>query len=266
MALTGLRAASSLTRQISRRSPAAAGAASTAVATEQTRSLTTTPPRHRVTEDDSRPRWSFTPEAMKGKFRINEIKDISRTEWTVNEDPDKLNSMYTRFLGPSGDTMLPDEIKWLAVTHKSFDQGRRGFNDRLAYFGRSILVQEAAQYILSVDEKTGKSLPPDKYRSKRQPFRDPALDRSDNFARLQPSELLNKDRIAKLGVESGINHVMRWKPRFPENLNYSGIDVVINSVVYAIVGAIALQHGAATASKIVRERILRKMHNRSAYR
>lgn len=31
--------------------------------------------------------------------------------------------------------MLSDEVKWLAVTHKSFDHGRRGFNDRLAYIG-----------------------------------------------------------------------------------------------------------------------------------
>lgn len=31
--------------------------------------------------------------------------------------------------------MLTDEVKWLAVTHKSFDHGRRGFNDRLAFLG-----------------------------------------------------------------------------------------------------------------------------------
>ena len=33
--------------------------------------------------------------------------------------------------------MLTEETKWLAVTHKSFDHGRRGFNDRLAYLGMS---------------------------------------------------------------------------------------------------------------------------------
>jgi large subunit ribosomal protein L15 len=31
--------------------------------------------------------------------------------------------------------VLDEEAKWLAVTHKSFDHGRRGFNDRLAYLG-----------------------------------------------------------------------------------------------------------------------------------
>jgi hypothetical protein len=44
--------------------------------------------------------------------------------------------MYNRLLGRDGEKMLPDEIKWLAVTHKSFDYGRRGFNTKLAYFGR----------------------------------------------------------------------------------------------------------------------------------
>ncbi len=44
--------------------------------------------------------------------------------------------MYNRHLGREGEEMLPEEIKWLAVTHKSFDYGRRGFNTKLAYFGR----------------------------------------------------------------------------------------------------------------------------------
>ena len=56
-------------------------------------------------------------------------------EWTCNEDPKKLDAMYRRLFGGEGDSMLSDEVKWLAITHKSFDQGRRGFNDCLAYFG-----------------------------------------------------------------------------------------------------------------------------------
>lgn len=31
--------------------------------------------------------------------------------------------------------MLSEEVKWLAITHKGFDQGRRGFNDRLTNMG-----------------------------------------------------------------------------------------------------------------------------------
>ncbi len=73
---------------------------------------------------------------MKGPgFSINIVKDPRRKVWRCNEDPKLLDAMYNRLLGPNGENMLPDEIKWLAVTHKSFDQGRRGFNSRLAYYG-----------------------------------------------------------------------------------------------------------------------------------
>ena len=78
------------------------------------------------------PRWSYTPPAMKAPVahrpRLNNRHD-------VNKDPRKLDEMYISFLGNGGESMLSDETKWLAVTHKSFDHGRRGFNDRLAFLG-----------------------------------------------------------------------------------------------------------------------------------
>jgi large subunit ribosomal protein L15 len=73
---------------------------------------------------------------MKAPFHPR-VKDPAKA-WACNEDPKVLDAMYVKLLGPGGDKVLDEEIKWLAVTHKSFDQGRRGFNDRLAFFGRSI--------------------------------------------------------------------------------------------------------------------------------
>lgn len=46
-----------------------------------------------------------------------------------------LDQFYIRMLGTGGDKVLSEEVKWLAITHKSFDQGRRGFNDRLTLLG-----------------------------------------------------------------------------------------------------------------------------------
>lgn len=66
---------------------------------------------------------------------LNHAKDARNTEWKSNEDPAKLDAMYDKLLGPGGSALLPEELKWLAITHKSFDQGRRGFNDRLALMG-----------------------------------------------------------------------------------------------------------------------------------
>ena len=73
---------------------------------------------------------------MKAPFSLNIPRVPGRQAWKVNDDPQKLDQFYDRFLsGVGGSRMLPDEIKWLAITHKSFDQGRRGFNTRLAFFG-----------------------------------------------------------------------------------------------------------------------------------
>lgn len=92
--------------------------------------------------DRARPRWSYTPEALKRRhdFSLNFIRDPRRAIFHVNDSPEKLDEFYERFLGRGGSRMLPEELRWLAVTHKSFDYGRRGFNTKLAYFGRQALT------------------------------------------------------------------------------------------------------------------------------
>jgi len=106
------------------------------------RSISTSLPRRNesnetpsVQEEPSTPRWMQTPPRMKAPFSINIPKDPKRTIWKVNEDPEKLDRFYERLLGRDLARNLPDELKWLAVTHKSFDNGRRGFNTRLAFYG-----------------------------------------------------------------------------------------------------------------------------------
>jgi len=93
----------------------------------------------------SPPRWSRTPPAMAAPLRAKPYPPNYRP-FPVNKSPDNLDTMYTKFLGKSGPKMLSDETKWLAVTHKSFDHGRRGFNDRLAFLGmqNSQLEQEGS--------------------------------------------------------------------------------------------------------------------------
>lgn len=70
---------------------------------------------------------------MKAPFHPR-IKDPTKA-WTCNEDPKLVDAVYAGLLGRGGEKALSEEVKWLAITHKSFDQGRRGFNDRLAFFG-----------------------------------------------------------------------------------------------------------------------------------
>jgi large subunit ribosomal protein L15 len=82
------------------------------------------------------PRWQRTPPAMKAAMPMDFAKNPRNKVWHVNNDPGRLDKMYDQLLGPGGASLLPEELKWLAVTHKSFDQGRRGFNDRLALLGK----------------------------------------------------------------------------------------------------------------------------------
>jgi large subunit ribosomal protein L15 len=64
--------------------------------------------------------------------------------YKVNSDPQRLDDVYVKILGSNGARMLSDETKWLAVTHKSFDHGRRGFNDRLTFLGAFNVVSKRA--------------------------------------------------------------------------------------------------------------------------
>ncbi|KAF4429896.1 hypothetical protein CFRS1_v011957 [Colletotrichum fructicola] len=193
-------------------------------------------------DTSERPRWSYTPEGMKAPFSPHITIDPRRKVWKVNNDPKVLDEMYVRFLGRGGDTMLPEEVKWLAVTHKSFDQGRRGFNDRLAY--------------VVAAEKEG-AIVPDEYG--REPFQHPALAQVDNLNVEMPVKVVNKEKIEQLAFDAGIDKVLRWKPAKPENLAGSGQQIVLNSAVFAIVGAITLQHGADVAGRVIRERILKPL-------
>lgn len=119
------------------------------------RNLSTTSPRSVVElgkDREERPRWSYTPEEMKAPYPYKP-KD-GRKPWECNSDPERLDKFYANFLGPGGEKVLTEELKWLAITHKSFDQGRRGFNDRLAFFGtgsRGNLMASHTDYWLQVD-------------------------------------------------------------------------------------------------------------------
>ena len=66
----------------------------------------------------------------------------ARNEFEVNENPQRLDQVYKQILGSGGEKLLTEEVKWLAVTHKSYDHGRRGFNDRLAFLGMPALHLE----------------------------------------------------------------------------------------------------------------------------
>ncbi|KAI4862074.1 ribonuclease-III-like-domain-containing protein [Hypoxylon rubiginosum] len=255
MALTTSRSVTRLARQATRSCRSQSVAPSFRPATYFSTSAT------RCSEQlDDRPRWTYTPERMKAPFSPHITKDPSRSKWIVNEDPKKLDDALNRFLGRDGERILPDELKWLAVTHKSFDQGRRGFNDRLAFLGRQICALECTQSIItSAPNYTEPENDP--FADRRQPFEDTALLGVDNLSTRQPNDVFSLEKLAKLALDTGLTEVVRWKPRMPENIKGSGFDPVMSGAIYAIIGAIALQHGGKMASRIVRERIMKRIRS-----
>jgi len=84
---------------------------------------------------EERPRWQGAPERMYAPVRITKNYATPSDIFQVNTSSSVLNEAYVKVLGNGGDEVLTEEVKWLAVTHKSFDHGRRGYNDRLALLG-----------------------------------------------------------------------------------------------------------------------------------
>ncbi|KAH8805836.1 ribonuclease-III-like-domain-containing protein [Xylogone sp. PMI_703] len=207
------------------------------------------------TERQEQPRWSYTPRQMMAPFHPRRKDPLKAYE--SNSDPAKLDRMYNTFLGRGGDKLLTEEIKWLAITHKSFDQGRRGFNDRLAFLGKRILHLQAT--ITQLHSKSDTIPSPTNSEDGRIPYTDSALEGLEHTLAIPRRELLSRERLGGLGRQMGLAEVIRWKPRDPRDMISSGIDTVMTSTIYAIIGAIALQKGGDMAGQIARERVLKPL-------
>ena len=182
---------------------------------------------------EERPRWQQTPNRMVAQVRMRPRKP--NNEYRVNEDPQRLDQVYVQVLGQDGDKMLSEEVKWLAITHKSFDQGRRGYNDRLAFFGRDIgnlvlngrvLIRgcigkrivdlQSSLAILSSHAATGSpSPPPDDL--EREPFQHPALESIPRLTEEVRKDVNSRKRMSDIAQRYGLLSVLRWKPKKVHN-------------------------------------------------
>lgn len=142
--------------------------------------------------------------------------------------------------------------QWLALTHKSFDHGRRGFNDRLAYLGKRILDLQASLALLSTAPMSSSTTAA----TDSNIFQHPSLHGLENITPLARNEALNKTRVARVAYTYGLDKVVRWKPKKSDRLEGSGIESVLAQTVYAIIGALALQRGGEVAARVAKERVL----------
>ena len=174
------------------------------------------------------PRWQSTPPRMMAPIRSK--PPVPNNDFAVNEDSERLDRVYDRVLGNGGCEMLTDEVKWLAVTHKSFDHGRRGFNDRLSFLGteaqmaslRGIANELCSPGERIIDLQTSLGLfhgssatPPPETQDRygRESFRHPALDGLAGVTLESKHRILNVMRVAQLAERYGLHTVTRWKPK-----------------------------------------------------
>lgn len=93
----------------------------------------------------------------------------------------------------------------------------------------------------------------------RTPFQHPSLNNIETITKFKKSEILTKERLSELAIRYGLDTVTRWKPKQVGRLKASGIELVLNQTLYAIVGGVATQKGGEAAAKLVRERILQPL-------
>ncbi|RMD43731.1 hypothetical protein DV735_g1390, partial [Chaetothyriales sp. CBS 134920] len=219
------------------------------VASTRGYATTTVPPTQSAAtevENGAPPRWARTPPSMTAPVRVRTGYRGGRHE--VNKDPQKLDEVYENLLGPGGHKLLSEETKWLAVTHKSFDHGRRGFNDRLAFLGKRIVELQTSLTMLSIkDTASSKASNPDPHG--RQPFEHPALEGIERLAEPSRSWVTYHKQVARVAEDYGV-------PAVPKSPAASGADMVHAQAIFAIIGALALEKGSAVANEVVRERIL----------
>jgi large subunit ribosomal protein L15 len=181
---------------------------------------------------------------MKAPVRIKLRAEGGRHD--VNKDPRKLDEMYVSFLGRGGDKMLSEETKWLAVTHKSFDHGRRGFNDRLAFLGRTrwsmredqgltitqgrrIIELQASLGLLNISDPSHKlEGTEDPYG--RTPFSDPALDGVESLTSGTRTWLTYHRQLSKIAGDYGIPAVMRWVPKNVCSVGQQNVDILLTVI------------------------------------
>lgn len=160
------------------------------------------------------PRWAATPARMAMPVRARPgPRQRQSAPFKVNEDASLLDTAYTSFLGKNGDTVLPEEIKWLAVTHKSFDHARRGFNDKLAFLGKTLCNVQCSLALIEQPSRPEDVNHFERSRVQHQQFAHPAMRGVHNVSEFSKNKTLDKERLASLARRYGLDAVVRWKPR-----------------------------------------------------
>jgi large subunit ribosomal protein L15 len=142
--------------------------------------------------------------------------------------------------------------------------------------GRRIIELQTSQALIHSPQENQwprdakNQLVPDRYG--RTPYVHPALAGVQGLTDEAEGMALDKTRLAQIAERYGLDKVTRWKPKRvglhykwvkwhanlaqADNLLGSGMESVLMTSLYAIVGAVALERGGEVANKVVQDKIL----------
>ncbi|CAK9436884.1 mitochondrial 54S ribosomal protein mL57 [Lodderomyces beijingensis] len=163
------------------------------------------------------------------------------TEYALNEAN---ISQITSYLG--SEYQIPQDIALQCITHKSFANGIKPYNEKLAAMGSKLLNLALVKYVIHKNAAADSE--------------NPTSINGKNLSVLGSRwsrELASPEAAGYLARAESLNKTMFWTSRNPSlKFDASGELKVSSRLLYSLVGAINLYHGKAQAEKFIRENLI----------
>jgi len=140
---------------------------------------------------------------------------------------------------------IPDEIALQIITHKSFGNGIKPYNEKLAAMGSKLLSLFAAKHVVNKSTATDAKL---------------AINGKNLSILGSPNakELPGRISTGYFAKLNGLNDVMFWKSRNPTlSFESSGELKVSSQLLYSLIGAVNIYHGKAKAEEFISDNIIK---------
>ncbi|KAI3402991.2 hypothetical protein KGF56_004244 [Candida oxycetoniae] len=150
------------------------------------------------------------------------------------------------YLGPN--YQVPDEVALQVITHKSFGNGIKPYNEKLAAMGSKLLNLSLAKYVINNTTTNNND-------EKELEINNKNL---SSLGSLWSRELCGRASTGYFANLKGLNKVMFWKSRNPSlSFESSGALKVSAQLLYSLIGAVNFYHGKEKAEAFIEENIVR---------
>ncbi|KAI5954486.1 hypothetical protein KGF54_002261 [Candida jiufengensis] len=143
---------------------------------------------------------------------------------------------------------IPDEIALQIITHKSFGNGIKPYNEKLAAMGSKLLNLSLAKHVINSPQQ-----------NQPQQLQINGLNLSILGTPLS-KELSSRKSTGYFAKLNNLNKIMFWKSRNPTlNFEQSGELKVSSQLIYSLIGAINYHYGKHKAEEFINEKFVKKL-------